>query len=137
MAIEHTLCDDVLDVLTRDTPCGSALFIGDDPSRWLKGVPNYSEVHTQELYPGVDAVFIVHPVAAQRELAERVQSHWVSGSGARRIPTREPAMALLRIWLFGLYLASMESYFLDRADPTWFTFLLAVFGLHYLAQFEG
>jgi hypothetical protein len=46
---------------------------------------------------GVEGVFIVHPVAAQRELAERVQSHWVSGSGARRIPTREAAMALLRV----------------------------------------
>lgn len=46
------------------------------------------------------------------------------------------AMAMLRIWLFGLYLSSMESFFLDRADPTWFTFLLAVFGLHYLARFR-
>jgi O-antigen ligase len=46
------------------------------------------------------------------------------------------AMVLLRIWLFGLYLSSMESFFLDRADPLWFTFLLAVFGLHYLARFR-
>jgi O-antigen ligase len=45
-------------------------------------------------------------------------------------------MALLRIWLFGLYLSSMESFFLDRADSMWFTFLLAVFGLHYLARFR-
>jgi O-antigen ligase len=47
------------------------------------------------------------------------------------------AMVLLRIWLFGLYLSSMESFFLDRADPLWFTFLLAVFGLHYLARFRA
>jgi O-antigen ligase len=46
------------------------------------------------------------------------------------------AMMLLRVWLFGLYLSSMESFFLDRADPLWFTFLLAVFGLHYLARFR-
>jgi O-antigen ligase len=46
------------------------------------------------------------------------------------------AMAMLRIWLFGLYLSSMESFFLDRADPLWFTFLVAVFGLHYLARFR-
>jgi O-antigen ligase len=45
-------------------------------------------------------------------------------------------MALLRIWLFGLYLSSMESFFLDRADALWVTFLLAVFGLHYLARFR-
>jgi O-antigen ligase len=46
------------------------------------------------------------------------------------------AMALLRMWLFGLYLSSMESFFLDRADPLWVTFLLAVIGLHYLARFR-
>jgi hypothetical protein len=46
---------------------------------------------------GVRAVYIVHPVLAQRELALRVKTHWVGGSGARRIPTREPAMALLEI----------------------------------------
>jgi O-antigen ligase len=46
------------------------------------------------------------------------------------------AMALLRIWLFGIYLSSLESFFLDRADPIWFTFLFAIFGLHYLARFR-
>jgi O-antigen ligase len=46
------------------------------------------------------------------------------------------AMMLLQIWLFGLYLSSLESFFLDRADPIWFTFLIAVFGLHYLARFR-
>jgi O-antigen ligase len=45
-------------------------------------------------------------------------------------------LVLLRIWLFGIYLAAFESFFLDRADPIWFTFLLAVFGLHYLARFR-
>ena len=46
------------------------------------------------------------------------------------------ATALLQVWLFGLYLSSMESFFLDRADPMWFTFLTAVFGLHYLARYR-
>jgi hypothetical protein len=46
---------------------------------------------------GIESVFVVHPVMAQRELALRVKAHWVGGSGARRIPTREAAMALLRI----------------------------------------
>jgi hypothetical protein len=46
---------------------------------------------------GVSALYIVHPVTAQRELATRVKTHWVGGSGARRIPTREPAMALLEV----------------------------------------
>jgi len=46
------------------------------------------------------------------------------------------SMLLLRVWLFGIYLSSLESFFLDRADPIWFTFLVAVFGLHYLARFR-
>jgi O-antigen ligase len=45
-------------------------------------------------------------------------------------------MALLQVWLFGAYLSSLESFFFDRTDPLWFTFLVAVFGLHYLARFR-
>lgn len=44
-------------------------------------------------------------------------------------------MALLQIWLFGIYLSCLESFYLDRADPLWITFLLSLFGLHYLARF--
>jgi len=46
------------------------------------------------------------------------------------------AQALLQVWLFGLYLSSLESFFFDRADQMWFTMLVAMFGLHYLARFR-
>ena len=46
------------------------------------------------------------------------------------------AKLFLRIWIFGIYLSSMESFLLDRADPIWFTFLISVVGLHYLARFR-
>jgi O-antigen ligase len=46
-------------------------------------------------------------------------------------------MAFLQVWLFGIYLSSMESFFLDRADTIWVTLLLAMFGLHYLARFRA
>jgi hypothetical protein len=46
---------------------------------------------------GLSDYFVVHPIAAQRELVERVRSHWITGSGARRIPDRTPAMRLLRV----------------------------------------
>lgn len=46
---------------------------------------------------GLSDLFIVHPIAAQRLLAERVREHWISGSGARRIPDRTPAIKLLRV----------------------------------------
>lgn len=42
----------------------------------------------------------------------------------------------LQIWLFGIYLSALESFFFDREDPVWFTFLVATFGLHYLARFR-
>ncbi len=46
---------------------------------------------------GLSDFFVVHPVGAQRELAERVREHWTTGSGARRIPDRTPAMQGLRV----------------------------------------
>jgi O-antigen ligase len=56
---------------------------------------------------------------------------------ADRRGNMSPAMMLMfRIWLFGIYLSSLESFYFDRDDPIWFTFLVAVFGLHYLARFR-
>lgn len=46
---------------------------------------------------GLQAMYAVHPIAAQRELIEKVRDHWLTGSGARRIPDRTPAMELLRV----------------------------------------
>lgn len=46
---------------------------------------------------GAEALWVVHPVEAQRVLAERIRDHWVSGSGGRRIPDRATALAILRI----------------------------------------
>jgi hypothetical protein len=46
---------------------------------------------------GLSDLFVAHPIAAQRELALRVRTHWTEGSGARRIPDRKPALEMLRI----------------------------------------
>ena len=46
---------------------------------------------------GASALYVSHPIAAQRQLAERVKAHWTTGSGARRIPDRSTAIALLRV----------------------------------------
>lgn len=46
---------------------------------------------------GLSDYFIVHPIAAQRELATRVRTHWTEGSGARRIPDRSPALAIVNV----------------------------------------
>lgn len=46
---------------------------------------------------GASALYVVHPVEAQRQLAVRIQEHWVSGSGKRRIPDRATAMACVRV----------------------------------------
>ena len=46
---------------------------------------------------GVSDYFIVHPIAAQRELVERIRAHWTDGSSGRRIPDRREALTVLRI----------------------------------------
>ncbi len=46
---------------------------------------------------GLSAFYVAHPIAAQRELATRVREHWLTGSGARRIPDRVPPMRGLRV----------------------------------------
>jgi O-antigen ligase len=76
--------------------------------------------------PGLALVIAVLVIAPLRDF------HAAARAGSNGPLT----MAMLRIWLFGLYLSSLESFFLDRADPLWFTFVMAVFGLHYLARFR-
>ncbi len=50
----------------------------------------------------------------------------------------DPALLLMlvQIWLFGIYLSSLESFFFDRANPIWITFLFALFGLRYIACYR-
>jgi O-antigen ligase len=45
-------------------------------------------------------------------------------------------LMLAQIWLFGLYLSCVESFFFDRSNPIWVTFLFAVFGLRYVACYK-
>jgi O-antigen ligase len=44
---------------------------------------------------------------------------------------------LTQIWLFGLYISSLESFLFNRSDPIWFTFLFAIFGLRYISSFRS
>jgi O-antigen ligase len=50
----------------------------------------------------------------------------------------DPALTLMlaQIWLFGIYLSSLESFFFDRSNPIWMTFLFAIFGLRYVASYR-
>lgn len=58
----------------------------------------------------------------------------------RRVAARgdEPALALMfqQIWMFSLYLNCLESFFFDRANPSWIAFLFAFFGARFLAEFR-
>jgi O-antigen ligase len=46
------------------------------------------------------------------------------------------ALMVMQIWLFGIYLSSLESFFFDRANAIWITFLFAVLAIRYLATFR-
>jgi hypothetical protein len=45
---------------------------------------------------GCTDYFLVHPIAAQRELVGRICEHWREGSSGKRIPDRKTALALAR-----------------------------------------
>jgi hypothetical protein len=46
---------------------------------------------------GVSAYYLVHPIVAQRHLVDRITSHWIDGSGGRRIPDRVAPMRLVQV----------------------------------------
>lgn len=50
--------------------------------------------------------------------------------------SRALAKLFLTIWLFGLYYGATETFLLERQNPIWFMFALAVAGLHFLARFQ-
>jgi hypothetical protein len=45
---------------------------------------------------GCTDYFLVHPIEAQRELVDRICTHWREGSSGKRIPDRKTALALAR-----------------------------------------
>jgi hypothetical protein len=45
---------------------------------------------------GCESYFLIHPVAAQRELVERIQGHWREGASGKRIPDRKTALEIVR-----------------------------------------
>jgi hypothetical protein len=46
---------------------------------------------------GCSDYWIAHPIAAQRELVERILTHWTDGSSGKRIPDRREALRVLRV----------------------------------------
>lgn len=45
----------------------------------------------------LDRFWVIHPVEAQRTLAERIKTHWTEGSGGKRIPDRSAALDLIEV----------------------------------------
>ncbi len=45
---------------------------------------------------GVDHYFLVTPITAQRQIIDRILSHWDTGKGRARVPQRREALALIR-----------------------------------------
>ncbi|MCA9603802.1 MAG: RNA methyltransferase [Polyangiales bacterium] len=46
---------------------------------------------------GLAGYFVVTPIAAQRELVDKILEHWRSGSGASRVPERGEALKLVNL----------------------------------------
>lgn len=72
---------------------------------------------------GVEAFYVVHPVAAQRTLAARIKAHWTEGgSGARRMPDRPAALDLIEVVpTLDDALAALGARFPERGAPELWT----------------
>lgn len=76
--------------------------------------------------PGLLLVVLVFVLAPLVNF-QTAQAHNRSGALAK---------LFLTIWLFGLYYGATETFLLERQNPIWFMFALAVAGLHFLARFQ-
>ncbi|MEW6149198.1 MAG: O-antigen ligase family protein [Bradyrhizobium sp.] len=76
--------------------------------------------------PGLMLVILVFVLAPLGNF-QTAQAHSRSGALAK---------LFLTVWLFGLYYGATETFLLDRQNPVWFLFALAVAGLHFLARFQ-
>jgi len=46
---------------------------------------------------GVEAFYVVTPLADQKYLTERIVSHWITGAGAEYNPDRQAALEIIRV----------------------------------------
>ena len=76
--------------------------------------------------PGLVLVILVFVLAPLGNF-QSAQAHSRSGALAK---------LFLTVWLFGLYYGATETFLLERQNPIWFMFALAVAGLHFLARFQ-
>lgn len=76
--------------------------------------------------PGLLLVILVFVLAPLGNF-QSAQAHSRSGALAK---------LFLTVWLFGLYYGATETFLLERQNPIWFMFALAVAGLHFLARFQ-
>jgi O-antigen ligase len=76
--------------------------------------------------PGLLLVILIFVLAPLRNF-QAIQAHNRSNALGK---------LFLTIWLFGLYFGTTETFLLERQNPVWFMFALAVAGLHFLARFQ-
>ncbi|WGD53822.1 O-antigen ligase [Bradyrhizobium sp. CB1650] len=76
--------------------------------------------------PGLVLVILIFVLAPLGNF-QAAQTHSRSGALAK---------LFLTVWLFGLYYGTTETFLLERQNPIWFMFALAVSGLHFLARFQ-
>ncbi|MDN3276800.1 O-antigen ligase [Frankia sp. RB7] len=76
--------------------------------------------------PGLLLVVLIFVLAPLRNF-QQTQAHNRSNALGK---------LFLTIWLFGLYFGTTETFLIERQNPVWFMFALAVAGLHFLARFQ-
>ena len=105
-------------------------FGAEDSTLWASGASHAHNGYLDAVLalglPGLALTVIAFVLAPARDL------YRARSNGAN------PALVLMlmQIWLFGICLSALESFFFDRSNPIWITFLFAIFAIRYIAAFR-
>jgi O-antigen ligase len=108
----------------------SARFGAEDSTKWMVDVAtshnSYVDLALTVGLPGLALVLLAFAVAPLRNFHRTLATR----------QNKEFARFFLLLWLFSLYLGTIEAIFLSRSDPMWFILAMAVCGLRFTAQLE-
>jgi O-antigen ligase len=109
---------------------GAVRYAGEGPTAWVAGAAHAHNCLVDiALTMGVPGVALTLWAFVLQPLAD-IRAAVMTGAN--------PALVALltQIWLFGVYVSTLESFMFDRSNPIWFTFLFAVFALRYASRFR-
>lgn len=107
----------------EELPSTTNYFLGSDPSSWRTGVPNYSSLRFQEIYPGIDALFYTKEARLAFDVVLRSGADPLSirlcfkGEGLEGAELDDEGNLVLRTRQGEIYLEASHACYKDTEDP--------------------